>query len=112
MSGASELALLVEAEARLDRELADARREAAAIERTARERVEAAAAALAEQLAAERARVSAEVETETATRLAAIHAEASAEIERFEAVRGPRAAAIAAGVVDALVARVHAEAPP
>lgn len=112
MGAASELALLVEAEARLDRELADAREQATAIERAARARVEAAAAALADQLATERARVSAAVDADTTARLAAIEEEARDLMARFDAVSGSRAIEIATTVVDTIGARIRREASP
>lgn len=112
MQAASELALLVEAEARLDRELAAAREQAIALDRAARERIAAAAVAVVDEVDAERARVIAAIEAETAARLAAITEQAEADIARFAAVRDDRATAIATPIVDALIARVRAEVPP
>ncbi len=89
-SGASGLGALVEAEARLDDKLANAKVEAEKVRAEARRRAAAADAAYAEDLARERARVSAELEAKAAAERAASEADAQAQIARFDAVRAER----------------------
>ncbi len=108
----SDLAVLVETEARLDRELAGARTKAEQIEQAARERVDAAARALAAEIATAQARAAAEIEQETLAQLRAIEDEARREVQRFDAIRGERAEAIARQIADRLVALVRAEDAP
>jgi hypothetical protein len=108
----SDLAVLVETEARLDRELAGARTKAEQIEQAARERVDAAAQALAAEIASAQARAATEIEQDTLAQLRAIDDEARREVQRFDAIRGERAEAIARQIADRLVALVHAEDAP
>jgi len=97
---------------RLDRELAEARAKAAAIEESARGRIEQAVVALADELAAEHGRIAGEIERETATRLGAIETAAREEVERFAAIRDDVAVALAGRVSEQLVALVRAEVAP
>jgi peptidoglycan hydrolase CwlO-like protein len=108
----TDLAVLVDVEARLDRELADARAAAAALEDAARTHVGEAAAALAAEIAADQARIAAAIERDTAAQLRAIDEAARRQVEMFEAIRGDREAAIAREVADELVALVNAEVTP
>lgn len=108
----SDLAVLVETEARLDRELAAARAEAEQLVEAARARVTAAGQALAAEIEAEQARAAAEIERDTLAQLRAIDDEARREVQRFESIRGERADAIARQLADRLVAFVRTEAAP
>jgi len=83
----SELEELVDAEARLDQRLAEARRVAAAARDAAHRRVAEAATTLAHEIARDRDRIDAEIDTATEAVLAAIAARADAEVARFESVR-------------------------
>ena len=106
----SELALLVSAEARLDGALAAARAEAAAVVKAARHCAEAGDAALADEIAAQEARISARCTTEVETQCAAIADAARAEIARYEAIRGDALARLVHTAVAKLVEIVRAEA--
>lgn len=104
---ASELAVLVEAEARLDRELAAARADGERVEQAARERIAAADAALAAEIARQQAEVAAAIEQRTSAQLAALDAEAAATIARYAATDVD---AIAERVLADLLALVRQEA--
>ena len=108
----SKLALLVETEQRLDGELAAARERALALEAAARARIAEADAALTAALAAERDRIAADLERDTAARLHALEAATERELVRLAAVRDERADAIARRIAGQLVARVLAEDVP
>jgi capsule polysaccharide export protein KpsC/LpsZ len=105
----SELAALVETEARLDHELATARARAALLIEQANARVEAAAAALAAERTAARARIEAEVDRVASTRIRELEDSCARDLARLAAVRGERAEAIAHRIIEQLVAFVLAE---
>lgn len=105
----SDLALLVETEARLERDLATARETAAALEQQARERVDQAAAALVAAITDERTRIAAQIERETAARIAGLDVATARESARMAAVTGERADAIAQRIAEQVVALVLAE---
>jgi len=104
LTGGSELATLVETEARLDRALADARGIADATRAAAQQAAEAATAALDAEIARARERLAAEIATRTHDELAAIDDAARADVARFAAVRGDALAAIARALVDRIAA--------
>lgn len=108
----SELALLVETEARLDRELAAARERAAALHEAARRRVEQAEATLAAEITAERARIATEIEHATAAQLREMADAAQREITRFDAVAGEQATEVARRIAAQWVAAIAAEDTP
>ncbi|HEY5948554.1 MAG TPA: hypothetical protein VIV40_23845 [Kofleriaceae bacterium] len=105
----SDLAVLVETEARLDREVADARAKAAALEEQTRGRVQAAEAELAVQLERERIRIAAEVERDTSARIAEIEQTAVRDVQRFAAIRDKPAELIARRIAAQLIAIVTEE---
>jgi hypothetical protein len=105
----TDLAQLVAAEARLDRELAAARVRAGELEQAARQRADEAAAALAAALATERAGIAAAIEHETTERLRQIDEAVRADVARFDSIRGARATELAREVAEQLVALVCAE---
>jgi hypothetical protein len=107
----SELAVLVETEARLDRALADAHAHAHAMRDAARRRADEAAAGLETELTRARRRIATEIETATAARVREIGEAADAEVGRYEAVRDERLDRIARRVAERLVELVAAEAP-
>jgi hypothetical protein len=100
----SDLDILVETEARLDRELAEARVRAAAVLEGARKHAEDATAALATELANDRARIAATIAADTERELAAIAENASRAIARYEAIRGERLDPIARRLAARIVA--------
>lgn len=108
----SELALLVETEARLDRELAAARERAAALHEAARRRVEQAEATLAAEITAERARIATEIEHATASQLREMADAAQRDITRFDAIAGERATEVARRIAVQWVAAIVAEDTP
>lgn len=108
----SELASLVDTEARLDRELAAARERAAALCEAARHRVEQAEATLAAEIAAERVRIASEIEHATTAQLREIADAARRDIARFEAVAGARAADVAGRIATHWIATLVAEDTP
>ena len=112
MPAASELAVLVETEARLDRELADARQKAEALRDAGRQRAERALATLEAEAVFERTRISTEIEAATVARVRAVEEAADAAIARFEAIRGEELARIARRLVDDIVALVREEEVP
>jgi vacuolar-type H+-ATPase subunit H len=91
----SELATIVETEARLDREVASARETAASIVEAARHGAADDARKTEEAIAALRTRVAQAVATETETRLRAIAVAARDTCARYAAVRDTRLTAIA-----------------
>ena len=107
----SDLAVLVETEARLDRELALARDKAEALVNAARIRTSLAGANLAAEIANERERIAAQIDRETEQRVRAIEADTRAQIGTLDAIRDERAATHAREVIDELVAMVLAEVP-
>jgi hypothetical protein len=106
MSARSELAVLIETEARLDRELAAAREHGERLRRAARERAAAAAAALDDELARERARITTELAAAADVVERATVEQARAEVARFEAVRGERLERVARRLAERLVEEV------
>lgn len=106
----SDLAVLVEAEARLDRQLADARARAAALQDEAERRAAQAAAAVAAAIETERTRIAVEIERDTHERVRAIEQAAHDDVARFDAIRDDRAATRAREVAEQLVALVREEA--
>jgi len=106
----SDLAQLVAAEARLDRELDDARAEVAAARAVALQRVAAAAAELAVAIASARDQIARELTAATAAELQRIRDAGLAERADFDAVQGDRLAAIADALVARLVALASEEA--
>ena len=106
------LSALVDAEARLDRALADARAEADALRAAAYERAKAAAGTLDSELDRERARAARAIEDATARELRSIADEARLHVARFEAVEGERLRALACELARRLAALALAEAPP
>lgn len=111
MTSPSELATLVETEARLDRALADARDRAASAIAAARQRAQEADTSTDAALVEERARVARDADAATAAALAAIEAAARMEITRFDALRGELLAPITRALVTRLVA-LALEGPP
>ena len=107
----SDLAVLVETEARLDRALADARAQAAAIREAARDRAKAASQALDGMLDRERARITAAVAASTEAQLAAIATKARGQITCFEATRAERLDPIARELASRIVALALEETP-
>jgi hypothetical protein len=107
----SDLAVLVETEARLDREIARTRERAEAIVNAARIRTSLAGANLAAEIASDRERIAARIDHETEQRVREIEAEARAQIASLDAIRGEVAIAHARAVVEELVALVLAEVP-
>lgn len=106
----SELAVLVETEARLDRALVDARLIAESARALARQRADEAAAAQEAELARERERIATEIEAATRARIAELARTARDAVARYDAVRGPRLAEIARRVAARLVAIANEEA--
>jgi hypothetical protein len=100
----SDLALLVDTEARLDRDLAAARAKVAALEHAANERMAEADVGFAAQLEAERIRIATDSERETAQRIREIEDAARVAVARFTAIRDDRADAIARRIVEQLIA--------
>ena len=108
----SELAALVETEARLDAELAAARVTADRELDAARCRAAEIAASIDDRIAREHERIAAEVTAETSARLEEIREDERAQIARFDAVRGDRLAAIAKELVERVAQLALAEAEP
>jgi hypothetical protein len=79
----SELAILVEAEARLDREIGTARADGERLEQAARDRIATADAALAADIARQQAEVAAAIARRTEEQLAALDDDALRTIERY-----------------------------
>lgn len=107
----SDLAVLVETETRLDREIARTREKAEAIVNAARIRTSLAGANLAAEIASDRERIAARIDHETEQRIREIETETRAQIESLDAVHGEAAVAHARAVVEELVALVLAEVP-
>jgi hypothetical protein len=107
----ADLAAVVATEARLDRELGEARATATALLAAARARAEEAAAALADQRAATRARIDAEIAAETEAHVAAVTATGLAEAARHDAICGARLVALGAWLAERVVALVLEDAP-
>jgi hypothetical protein len=105
----SELASLVETEARLDRELAAARARAALLQEQANARASEAAGALAAELAVACARIEDEVNRAATARIRELEGACARDTARFASVRDERADAIARRIADQLVALVLAE---
>jgi len=105
----SELAVLVETEARLDRALGAARASADRARAAARERAAQAAEDHAAELAREQERIAAEVRAQTQARIAALEEAAARTTARYEAVRGERLDYIAHRVALRLVELVLEE---
>jgi hypothetical protein len=103
------LGMLVDAEARLDREIATAHVRADAMRAAARQRASEAAAALDGELVRERERAIAAIEAATARELRTIAEQARIDVARFEAID---VQALARVVVDRLAELVLAEAAP
>jgi len=108
----SDLAALVDAEARLDRALADARASAQAVRDAARRRADDAAAVLDAEIEHERARLATEIAAATDAQLAAIADRTRAELARYETVRGDVLDDLARRLADRLVAVALDEAAP
>lgn len=106
----SELAALVEAEARFDRELAAARSAAQRVLDDARRRAADAESEIDHQIEHERARLAEELAGRTADELRAIDEAARAQIARFEAVRDEALDAIARALVERVVELARGEA--
>ena len=111
MTSPSELATLVETEARLDRALADARARAAGVIEDARRRGAAIEASLQAALAEECARVATAATAASAAQRLAIASAARAEIARFDALRDEALAPLASALAARLVALAR-EGPP
>jgi hypothetical protein len=103
----SDLEVLVDTEARLDRALADARAKAATLEQEAIDRVQQAAASRAAQLDAERIRIADAIEREMAVQIAELEQLAAEEIARFDTIRDERARALARHIAEQLIAFVE-----
>ena len=88
MSDRSELAVLVETEARLDRAIATARQAASDARDGAVQRARDALRVLDETLAREEAKIVAAIAAETTARIAAIDLDAQRATARYEAVQG------------------------
>ncbi len=112
MPSPSELATLVAAEARFDRELAAAREAALEAAAHARRRAEAAALTVDEQIAREHERIAREIAAQTDVQLCAIADDARAQIARFAELDGERLVAIARAIVDRLVELASSEDAP
>jgi hypothetical protein len=95
MNAPSELAVLVETEARLDDVVASARRAAEEAREAAQTRARVAQGRLEAQIALERARIASAVAAETAQLEKGIHERARARLQRYEAMRGPALADVA-----------------
>ncbi|HSN28413.1 MAG TPA: hypothetical protein VLT45_19140 [Kofleriaceae bacterium] len=104
------LSALVDAEARLDRALADARAEADALRAAAYERAKAAANMLDAELDRERARAARAIEDATARELRAIADDARLHVARFDAVQGESLRVLALEIARRLAAIAVAEA--
>lgn len=104
------LSALVDAEARLDRALADARAEADALRAAAYERAKAAANMLDAELDRERARAAQAIEDATARELRAIADDARLHVARFDAVQGESLRVLALEIARRLAAIAVAEA--
>ena len=104
------LSALVDAEARLDRALADARAEADALRAAAYERAKAAANMLDAELDRERARAARAIEDATARELRAIADDARLHVARFDAVQGESLRVLALEIARRIAAIAIAEA--
>jgi hypothetical protein len=100
----SDLALLVDAEAQLDRALAAARDRAQVERAAARQRADLATTTLAVEIERERERVATEIARATEAQLSTIDAKARAECARFDAV----VAEVVTKLAHALAARLAA----
>ena len=107
-----DLAALVATEARLDRELADARADADADRDRARRDAQAALDTLDAALAIERAGAAAEVARAAAARRRAIEEDARAELAGWQAIEGARLDALARRLCARVASRAIAEEPP
>ena len=108
----SGLSALVDAEARLDRALSDARAEAEALRAAAHERANHAADILDAELDRERARTASAIEAATARELRELAEDARTQAARFDAIAGDRLHALAADIAHRLVEIALAEASP
>jgi len=106
MQARSELAVLIETEARLDRELAAARAQGERLRRAALDGAAVANAALDDELARERARITAELAAAADALERATVEQARAEVARFDAVRGERLERVARRLAERLVEEV------
>jgi F0F1-type ATP synthase membrane subunit b/b' len=105
------LSTLVDTEAKLDRDLANARARADAMRTAARQRAETAAAALDDELELERARAIAAIEAATAREIHDIEQDAGARVARFEAVYGDSLHALARTIADRVIEIALDDAP-
>lgn len=108
----SDLAVLVDTEARIDRDLARAREQAATLDRETDERMRQADADLAAEIDRERTRISDEVAAEAKVRALDVEQTMHAQIAGFDAIRDERAVELARSVVEELLALVRAEGSP
>ena len=108
----SGLSVLADAEARLDRALAEARDQAAALRTAAHERARAAANALDAELDRERARTAAAIEAAIASELREIAHDARLQAARFDAVEGDRLRILAGELARRLGELALAEVSP
>ena len=106
------LSSLVDAEARLDRTIAQAREAGEALRSAARQRATDAASTLDGELERERQRAVTAIEDATQRELCEIADDARVQIARFDAVRGERLAALVEEIGSRLIALVLAEASP
>ncbi|HEU0032567.1 MAG TPA: hypothetical protein VFQ53_18170 [Kofleriaceae bacterium] len=106
----SDLATLVETEARLDAALSDARARGDAMREAARTAAAAAAASLDAELVAERDRLAAEIAQATRERIVAIEQAAVVDVARYDALTGIALDELAERLAQRLVAIVHEEA--
>lgn len=104
MSDRSELALLVEAENRLDGAIAAARQSADEAREAARTRALVAASRLETQVELERARIASTIAAETAQRERAIEANAAAKLARYDGMRDEALVGVARRLAQRLVA--------
>ena len=103
---------LVDAEAKLDRDLADARATADGMRAAARQRADSAAAALDGELELERARAIASIEAATAREIREIADDARTRGARYDAIRGEALAELARTLAARVIEIALAEAPP